>query len=517
MLRTGAWAVPVIASAVAVPRVQASQEVPTTLSVRADVVSGFPALTVESAVPGGALPAGVYVFTTTGGATADPATFRTEPALDAATETTVGGSAASVVLPDGHTVAAFSGYIVTSALPTDVGRSAMLTVTAPTGESATVPLFGLGQAPPARHVFGPTGGHWPARTPQPDDVFDAVIEADPTWTAIADAIKDGSARYPDGKVKIAVRPGALPAGKGSGSTKAGVLENVGVDGRPWRVLVTPRDGWGTVTGSGALTTAEGYAFVGIAGVALMGFDFTGQEVLVRNARDAAVGWSTFGRLNITANRSEVNDVELVECVLPEALADDTDRMAFRAAEGYSISHIAMRGCYVGPTYKEAGSGAHCDTLQTSADNNESSRLSGLILEDSVFFQSSSHVLQFERISGVTLDGIALIGGLRGTGRYPLGADRHRNALEKALSGEADAVALRRSSIFGSISSDWKFAAVSDTIVSNSSSAAPPAGATFVDTWSDPSTPLPEEWLEQNCPMPSPSRLASLWASLATGA
>ena len=68
VLKTTAWAVPVIASAVAAPARLVSPADPPTVSARPDWVGETPALTVESTTPGSPIPAGVYSFTATGGA-----------------------------------------------------------------------------------------------------------------------------------------------------------------------------------------------------------------------------------------------------------------------------------------------------------------------------------------------------------------------------------------------------------------------------------------------------------------
>ncbi len=122
------------------------------------------------------------------------------------------------------------------------------------GGAAVVP-----QQTAAGAIFGPDGSHWPSRTPRVDDTFAAVVEVPPDWTAIARAISDAVSRHPMGKVKIAVTPGAMPTGGGAGSSAPGVLHGLGNAGRDWRILVVPRDGWGTVTAAGTVDGNQGYS------------------------------------------------------------------------------------------------------------------------------------------------------------------------------------------------------------------------------------------------------------------
>ena len=79
--------------------------------------------------------------------------------------------------------------------------------------------------------FGPTGRHWPSRTPALTDTFDFTIEVNATWAAIADGIKQAIAKAPKGKTRVLVKPGVLP-GFGAGSSKTPVLKNVGKTGLP---------------------------------------------------------------------------------------------------------------------------------------------------------------------------------------------------------------------------------------------------------------------------------------------
>ncbi|WP_157525120.1 hypothetical protein [Microbacterium yannicii] len=370
---------------------------------------------------------------------------------------------------------------------------------------------------PATGIFGPTGGHWPSRTPHLTDAFDLEIEVDPNWWTIQNTIAQALTQQPQGKIKIAVRPGVFDFGYGAGSTDHGVLQGVNASGRQWRVLVVPRDGWGTVTASGTIAQAasRGYSFVGVSGVSVVGFNFSDQAVLVRDSQDFALAWSTVGQLNVTANGANTTGIEFVECVLAKQIDDDNDRMAFRVANNFSIDGVTMRGCYVAPAYKAAGSSAHCDTLQASRSSG-SGGIRNLRFEDSVFFQSSSQVLMMEQTRNVTLAHSAFIGGLRGTGRYPIGSGRHvmtgQNTLWGKTTDQVTGVNAADSFIAGSVQG-WSFSSVANTVVSHNPPAAASGSFTVDATYAPQGTPLPTSWYSANCPMPDAARLASIWAAL----
>lgn len=507
---------------------------------------GNPAVEITSTT-GNRLTPGTYTFSLVGGASADRDAFHTLP--DLSRYTTYGGESArdsrywwrrgpenepgtaTVVLSEWHNYSSFMAGVLLSELRSDVDDSATMTVTTPTGAVLAVGLFAAVAPTPTEEpeepeeepetepgassgLFGPTGSHWPERTPRVDDDFDSVVDVDPSWSAIGAAIATATAQHPQGKVKIQVRPGRFAAGNGANSSDRGVIADAGQSGRPWRVLVVPRDGWGSVTASGSVATSnsEGYAFVGVRGVSLVGFDFTDQGVLVRNCQDFALGWSTAAKLNVTANGADVTDVELVECVVPNVGTDSSDTMAFRLANGYSIDGLRMLGCYVAPSYKPAGSGSHTDTLQTSRTGSGTHR--NLTLRDCVFFQSSSQALMFADTSSVTLDHVAVLGGLRGTDRYPIAAGQHTMTAENALWGGASSVDAANSLLLGSISSWWSFSSVTDTVVSQTPSSSVSSGEFTTDSrYADRTSTMGSDWYAQNCPEPDRSRLSAVWSEL----
>lgn len=392
-------------------------------------------------------------------------------------------------------------------------RGAMLAVPVGLALGSTTPAFGATTA--GGRPYGPDGSHWPDRTPLLTERFDWTTDVAPTWAAIGGAITTAAQSYPNGKVLIRVAPGTIAAGRGAGSTATGVLQAIGATGRAHRILVVPRDGWGTVTAAGSAETSDGYAFVGVNGVTLAGFDFVNKQVLVRGCQDFALAWSTFDVLNVTANKgADAADIQFVECVLPNVRSTGTenDRMAFRVADDNSIRRLTMSGCYVAPSYKAAGSSSHTDTLQTSRSGGTGG-IQDLTFQDCIFFQSSSQVLQLADTSGVVVRRSAFLGGLRGVDRYPIASGLHTMTGQNTLWGSAAAVSLTDSLILGSVNRGWQITSASGNVVAVASSSGLPAGYSAAPSYVDRTVPMGAAWYAANAPMPDAARLRTIWAAL----
>lgn len=336
-------------------------------------------------------------------------------------------------------------------------------------------------------------------------MYDVTVA--PTASAISAAVASAPA---SGNAIIRVQPGMFELGKGSGSADQYWLD-VGPASRSNKILIIPRDGWGTVTGNSGTTIASkdtnGYN-IRLQNVAMLGFDFTTQGVNFRNAREAALGWSTFGWLQVVANSNNSTNLEMVECVLPDAQNQEEDRSAVRWANGYGITGLLFAGHYGAPAYKALGSSSHCDTLQFSST--EAGVTSSVIFKDSIFFQSSSQAIMYGGPQDIQLQHTAIIGGRRGTGRYPIGGDRFVITAENALWGGGAGVA-SDSLVMGSISSSFTWSSVTNS-VNSPSSGTPASGWTFDPAYQSQSTPQ-NTWLDANAPYPTRSYLASAWAAL----
>jgi hypothetical protein len=363
---------------------------------------------------------------------------------------------------------------------------------------------------PATASFGPNGTHWPDFTPLRADTFVYDVEVDATWTAIGTAITNAPA---SGNARIRVRPGTLPVGYGANSTDTGVLQGIGSATRTTRILITPRDGFGTVVGQGTIAAgdSQGYGFVNLGGITLHGFDFSGQVVNFRNCRNSALAWSTIGLGNVVANGSSgVDGFQMVEVVAATQLDAEIDRMAVRTGSsgGNTIVNLDFLGCYFAPVYKANGSSAHCDTLQFSGTGGS---ITKVLFKDTAFFQSSSQVIMCERLGELTIDNTAMIGGQRAISRYPIAGGRHVMVGQNTLWGGSINAVAKDSYILGSVSSSHSFDSVTNTIVPQSVGAPVGSGSFTVDSGYAPFDSLPGGWLNTNIPLPDGTRLSTIWA------
>lgn len=359
-------------------------------------------------------------------------------------------------------------------------------------------------APEPEFPYGPTGLHWPSFTPKPwVDTFTYDVEVAPTWTAIQTALNNAPS---SGNAIIRVQPGTLPLGAGAQSGDSFTLQG-GYAARTNKILIIPRDGWGTVVGQGSIANKDSSGYkIGLQNVAMMGFDFTNQGVNFCDANYGAIGWSTFGWLQVTQRSQDGNELELIECVLPNQEDMQEDRSAVRVAGGYSINSLLISGCYFAPAYKQNATDAHCDTLQFSGTGGGG--VLSAVIRDSAFFQSSSQVIMAEVVSAFDFQQTAVIGGLRGTGRFPIASDRHVMVGENALWGGALSATASNTVVMGSINSNYPWSGVTNSRTSS------PAPAGWIDApeFNGQST-LQTAWINENISNPTPTYLADIWSQL----
>lgn len=355
------------------------------------------------------------------------------------------------------------------------------------------------EIPDSGDVFGPTGQRWPSRTPRAYDAFDASVECDCTWEAIAAAIVAVDRAAPDGSARVLVRPGTL-SGNGAGSTSEPVLSQVGRDGRASRVLVIPRDGTESVTIDSSLRMDA------VVGVAFAGFWTFPKSIVLTSTRDFAWAWSKGQAFNITSGDSGPTEgTEFVECVTPAAAAGDADTWAFRTGSN-AFRDIAVRGCYLAPTYKGEDSSAHCDTLQLSGNAD----MDGLLVEGTVLFSSTNAgFIPTADASGIVFDHTLLVGGDRMLERYPLpdGANAFTSGQPAAVNAakSTDRMSAKDSIFIGRVRGTFSLA--ENTTVS----ASEPPAAINGSFQSDPSLgDVDSSWLQEKAPMPTDDRLRGIW-------
>ena len=348
-------------------------------------------------------------------------------------------------------------------------------------------------------AFGPNGQHWPSRTPLRTDAFQYAIDVDPTWKAIGDAITKANAAGATKTAVIRVRPGVLP-GNGAGSSSAPVLSNIGETGRSTRVLVVPRDGAGTVTLSNSIR------FDRVRGVSFIGFWTYPYSVVFSAAQDFAWAWSKGQAFNISANSTEpTKNIELVECVTPDGRLTEGDVWGFRTA-GQVMEGVSVIGCYLAPSFKPAGSDAHCDSLQFSGTH----PVSGALIKDSVIFASTNAaVIPFDRAVDITFDRSLIVGGDRMLQRFPLPdeANQFTSGFPSAVngSGTVDILSAQDSVFIGAMRGVWKSAVRSTVSLAN-----PPKATSGSFTSDVGLSTIGPEWLDEQSPLPTDQRLLAIW-------
>lgn len=378
-------------------------------------------------------------------------------------------------------------------------RAVAATLDAPAARSTG--LSGASSAPSALTTlgaaeFGPTGGHWPSRTPRRYDPVDTEIVAACNWRAISSAITTAAATA--GTARVLVEPGVLP-GYGAGSTRTAVLANIGRAGRASRVLVVPRDGVGSVT------TSDSIRIDRVRGVAFAGFWTFPSSMVLTGVQDFAWAWSKGRSFNVTAQSGgNVSDVELVECVTPESLLNDADVWAFRTDRG-TMSGMSMQGCYIAPYFKPAGSRAHLDTLQLSGTHS----IAGVKITDSVLFGSTNAAfIPTSLASNVLFDHSLVVAGSRMLERYPLpaGANTFTSGWPQASngSGTRGILSAQNSTLIGSVPGVWASVVASSTTAANTSV----QQGKFT---CDPSlSTVDAAWIDLRAPYPSDDRLREAW-------
>lgn len=359
----------------------------------------------------------------------------------------------------------------------------------PSGDASSAPLG----------TYGPTGANWPSRTPRTEELFDFDEECDCTWGAIEKAITRAVTSTSDGKARVRVKPGAL-SGNGAGSRDQPVLQGLGAENRPFRVLVSPRDGVGSVTVDDSIRIDN------VTGVSFVGFWLAPYGIVLTSVRDFAWAWSKGIAFNISSSTSgPVEDAELVECVTPDASAKASDTWAFRTGE-YPYRDIAVRGCYLAPSYKPDGSGAHCDTLQLSGSPDQS----GLLIQNTVIFASTNAAfIPTADATDITFDNTLVVAGDRMLVRYPLpaGSNAFTSGKPTAINaaGSHGQMSARNTTFIGHVRGTFR--EVEQSTVSGKDAPDAQSGSFTSDT---SLANIGADWLDAAAPMPTDERLRSLW-------
>ncbi len=240
----------------------------------------------------------------------------------------------------------------------------------------------LSAAPTVIRSYGPNGTHWPAHTPWIGDAAPKVVEVACDWTSIGRAIAAVTAAEAAAGVHIKVRPGVLP-GLGASSGSKAVLQALGKPDWAKNVLVSPRDGWGTVSISSAarLRDVKGVTFARI----------NGTDILLTNCSRTAWAHSKVSKgLRMSSSyNTTTRECGAYEVVMADAKADIADPLGYAAGDGCVLTDCVWDGCYGAPVFRPSGASDHVDTLQMYGTG----WYRGLTVRDSTFFGSLNCALQ----------------------------------------------------------------------------------------------------------------------------
>lgn len=248
------------------------------------------------------------------------------------------------------------------------------------------PFDGGSISPAGELLFGPNGTHWPSDTPRTGHAN--VVDVACNWSAIATAIGNVSPSQAAAGTIIRVAPGTLPGtsdGVTSGATP--VLQNVGSSSWSQKVLVAPRDGWGTVS------IASGVRIHNVHGVTFARINAT--TIIFTSCSD--MNWAQ-SKMNLGiktfADDDNVTNCNMYEVAMLNSRADESDSCQYRASDGYYIKDCVWSGCYLAPLFRPTGSSAHLDTFQMFGGTESNHAFyRGLTLRDCIFFGSSNCALQ----------------------------------------------------------------------------------------------------------------------------
>ncbi|NQX27232.1 hypothetical protein HQQ81_07685 [Microbacteriaceae bacterium VKM Ac-2854] len=379
--------------------------------------------------------------------------------------------------------------------------------TDPNASTSPHPLDQLANVPTAEPSFGPNGTHWPSGTPWLSGDVDLEVEVACGWDAIKAAIADAAKTAdPAASVRILVAPGTLP-GYGAGSGSPAVLQDVGDVERSTRILVYPRDGYGTVT------VSESWRWLRVYGVSFAGVITTGGFLA------SGCTGSAFARMRVDTAYNvygvdgvdSTENIELVEIVVPNSQLRDEDVSSFRTpSQGRgALRYISRIGCYTAPGYKKKGSNAHTDTVQLSGQNDN--YYGDFSSVDCIDFASTNTALQIGSAPNVSYRHCLVVGGDVGKSVYPLPDEAEQDGSHGASNGPGSrfGCSATDSTFIGSMgAATWS--SVEDSTVGYASTAdEPDSGGWSID-------PSILEWraddIRELSPAPDDEYLARIWAS-----
>jgi hypothetical protein len=358
-------------------------------------------------------------------------------------------------------------------------------------------------------AYGPDGTHWPANTPTLDATFGRVIDVACDWAAIGKAIAAVSDAEIGRGVHIRVAPGQLP-GFGASSGSQAVLKNVGRGTAAKNILVSPKNGWGSVTivDSARITNVKGVTFARI----------NARTVLLTDCSRTSWAHSKVSHgFRMTSSNGVTTECNAYEVVMADAKVDINDPMGFAAGTNSMITDSVWDGCYIAPVYRPSGATDHIDALQMYGNG----AYRGLTIRDTTIFGGINSALQlggpksqdpdlgtpFATIEHSIL--AAQIFAIRV--RYPLPDGAYEPKMGQAINGAGEAGQLfaRDSYVFGSLYTT-KWGEVTNSFTSYSK--ATTTNTSDVGGWQYDAgmASLGAAWFDERTPEPTDAYLAGIW-------
>lgn len=359
-------------------------------------------------------------------------------------------------------------------------------------------------------AYGPDGSHWPANTPEIGSNFGKVLDVPCDWTSIGKAIASVSDADIDKGVHIRVAPGTLP-GFGASSGSQGVLKNFGRGTASKNILVSPKDGWGTVA------IADSSRFINVKGVTFARIN--ARFVLLTDC--TRTNWAqskvSYG-FRMTSSNGITRQCNAYEVVMADAKIDINDPFGYAAGTGSMITESLWEGCYCAPVFRPSGAKDHIDSLQMYGNG----AYRGLTIRDSTIFGALNSAMQlggpksqdpdlgtpFFTVEHSILT--AQIFAMRV--RYPAPEGAYQPTIGQAIngSGESGQLFARDSYVFGSLY-NTKWGAVENSF--SSYSKAPTNNTSLVGAWQyDPQmSTFGASWFDERSPIPTDDYLAGIWS------
>lgn len=326
-------------------------------------------------------------------------------------------------------------------------------------------LLSFASAAPVRTPsFGPNGTHWPAQIPTPFLYTTAShdIEVSCSWAAISSALRSLDSSKVEAGVRILVSPGALP-----GNETGSVISNLGVATWNRRVLVCPRDGYGSVKVVGEAKILNVY------NVCWAGFIFE-NALKFQGCKGGAVAWCKVGGwLGVYGNKGQTTDrVDIVEVVQPRHYVSNDDSADFYTAGG-DFKQITFDGCYHAPrfyVYPYTGGKPHTDTVQFAGP--QGGLYGNITLRDSAYFASNNCAIQTGNVDGLIVDHCYVVAGATSLSRYPHLDGGATEATTNAFNGSGKNLSASDSVFVGGMALNQKDAtnpwvSVSNTVIDRS--------------------------------------------------